>query len=155
MLAAGLLAGCAGPGSQKATGTIADGPQALILLNAYRASVGAGPVRLDAALSEAALRQALAIAEANTLSHEVAGPLRRRLEAVAVRDVVAAENIGRGTPDASRALLSWQHSPSHDQNLKLATATRIGFARADAPGGPWWVLILAGDQREGYRWSVF
>lgn len=148
------LSACAGPPRRDISATASDEPQALAVLNAYRAEAGLRPVRLDPALSMAALRQAVAMGEAGLLSHEVAGGLRQRLEAVGVSNVIAAENIGRGAVDVTRAILSWRGSPAHDRNLRLAEATRIGLARADGSGGPWWALVLAGDQREGARWSL-
>jgi uncharacterized protein YkwD len=149
-----VLSACAGPPRRDITATTSDEPQALAAINAYRAQAGLQPVRLDPALRAAALRQAVAMGEAGLLSHEIAGALRQRLDAVGVRDVIAAENISRGTPDVTRAILSWRGSPPHDRNLRLADATRIGLARADGAGGPWWALVLAGDQREGARWSL-
>lgn len=148
------LAACAGPPGGNATSSLADGPRARDDINAYRARSALGALRLDPALSEAARRQSLAMAQAGTLSHDIAGALRGRLAVVGVSDVIAAENIGRGTADVTRAILSWRGSAAHDRNLRLAEATRLGLARADAPGGPWWTLILAGDPRAGYRWSL-
>ena len=149
-----MLSACAGPPRRAVTATTSDEPLALAAINAYRAQAGLRPVRLDPALRAAALRQAVAMGEAGLLSHDVAGALRQRLEAVGVRDVIAAENISRGAPDVARAILSWRGSPAHDRNLLLAQATRIGLARADGAGGPWWALVLAGDQREGARWLL-
>lgn len=149
-----MLAGCAIAPERAVTASTAEAPEALAAVNAYRGGLGLAALRLDARLGEAALRQAIALARADTLSHEIAGGLRERLIAVGIRDVAAAENLGRGTPDAGRAVLSWRHSPPHDHNLRLVDVTRAGFARADAAGGPWWVLVLAGDEQPGYRWSA-
>jgi len=85
-----VLSACAGPPRRDITATTSDEPQALAAINAYRAQAGLQPVRLDPALRAAALRQAVAMGEAGLLSHEIAGALRQRLDAVGVRDVIAA-----------------------------------------------------------------
>jgi uncharacterized protein YkwD len=152
LLAASLLTGCAGLMGGSGPVSTADAPAAATAISAYRLSRGLPPVSVDASLNRAAAAQASAMASRSLLSHSAGGDLRSRLMAAGVRDVPAVENVGRGHVSWDRAIASWQRSPGHDANLRNVDATRIGFARAEGPGGPWWALVMAGDPRPGMAW---
>ncbi len=100
-------------------------------LNAYRASRGLGPVRLDPALTAMAQRQADAMVAAQR-----ALPRRRRQLPFAPRRRPAStrreagENLGGGYYSTEEALAGWRGSPEHDANLLIARATRFGIAVA-------------------------
>jgi uncharacterized protein YkwD len=147
-----LLASCAAPPRGDVRVSVEDGPAAVSAVSRYRVRSGLTAVALDPALTRLAADQARSMAERGTLGHEVSGRLRARLVAVGIRDVPAAENLGRGHTSLERALQSWQRSPEHERNLRLAGATRIGIARADAPGGPWWAFVIAGEPTPGVVW---
>jgi hypothetical protein len=124
-------------------------PQALAAsLNAYRASRGLGPVRLDPALTAMAQRQADAMVAGNALSHTVGGTFLARLAASGIDAPEAGENLGAGYFSLEEAMAGWRGSPDHDANLLIAHATRIGVAIAKSPRthyGVYWALELAAD----------
>jgi uncharacterized protein YkwD len=107
-----------------------DPPAATAMLNAYRASRGLGPVRLDPALNAMAQRQADAMVAANALSHDVGGSFSSRLAGAGVDATEAGENVGGGYYSTEEALTGWRGSPEHDANLLIARATRFGIAVA-------------------------
>jgi uncharacterized protein YkwD len=140
-LAAALaLAGCGGeasrpgPISPQALRAIAnahvDPAAAAAMLTAYRASHGLGPVRLDAALSAMAQRQANAMVAANELSHDVAGGFSSRVLAAGLDTPRAAENVGGGYYSIEEMFKGWRDSPDHNANLLMPQATRFGIAIA-------------------------
>lgn len=108
----------------------ADSAAAAAALNAYRASRGLGPVRLDPALTAMAQRQADAMVAANALSHDVGGSFSSRLAGAGVETTEAGENLGGGYYSTDEALAGWRESPEHDANLLIARATRFGIAVA-------------------------
>ncbi len=114
-------------------------------LNAYRASRGLGPLRLDPALTAMAQRQADAMVAANALSHNVAGGFPSRLAGAGagVEASEAGENLGGGYYSLAEAMSGWRGSPEHDANLLMAHATRFGIA-------------IAKDARTHYRvyWAM-
>lgn len=146
------LAACAAPQSGEVRLSTSDGPAAIAAVNAYRAQSRLSPIVLDPALTEAAAVQARAMASHGLLSHDAGGSLRTRLVAVGTRDVIAAENLGRGHRTVEAALASWRASSSHARNMRNPEVTRAGFARADAATGTWWALVLAGEPRAGQVW---
>jgi len=153
-----LAAGCAGeprrttPLDPRAVERLAavtlDPAEASRIFNAYRASHGLGPVRLDPALSAMAQRQADAMARSNTLSHDVAGSFASRVHAAGLDAVHAAENLGGGYYSTAEAFAGWRASSGHDINLRLKEATRFGIALAKDPQTQyraWWALVVAGE----------
>lgn len=118
------------------------------IFNAYRASQGLGPVRLDPTLMAMAQRQADAMARANTLSHDAAGSFASRVHAAGLDAARAAENLGGGYYSTAEAFAGWRASPGHDANLRLKEATRFGIALAKDPQTryrAWWALVVAGE----------
>jgi uncharacterized protein YkwD len=156
-----LAAGCAGeprpsrPPSaqslQKLAAVSLDRSEALRILNAYRASRGLGPVRLDPTLTAMAQRQADAMVAANTLSHDAGGSFRSRVHAAGLDAARAAENLGAGYYSTQEAFDGWRKSPGHDTNLRMPEATRFGIALAKDPGTTyraWWALVVAGEPEQ-------
>ena len=123
-----------------------DRAEALAWLNAYRAKAGLGPVAFDPALDALAERQAQAMAKADQLSHDVAGPFPARLAAAGVKAGEAGENVCAGYFSTADAMRAWAGSPEHDANLKQASATRFGMALAKNPASRWgafWAMAVA------------
>jgi uncharacterized protein YkwD len=124
-------------------------PQAVVAsLNAYRASHGLGPVRLDPALTAMAQRQADAMVAGNALSHTVGGTFQARLAASRIDASEAGENLGAGYFSVQETMDGWRGSPEHNDNLLITHATRIGVAIAKSPHthyGVYWALELAAD----------
>lgn len=154
------LAGCASeppetrPIDARAASEIAavrlDPAAAVSALNAYRASKGLTPVRLDPGLSAIAERQAKAMANADLLSHDVAGAFASRLAAGRIDATEAGENLGGGYMSLDEAMAGWRHSPGHDANLLMPSATRFGVAIAKNPDGRYrvyWAMEMASEPR--------
>jgi uncharacterized protein YkwD len=119
-------------------------------LNAYRASKGVHPVRLDPALSAMAEVQAKAMAVGDAVSHDVAGSFRSRLTASRIDATEASENVSAGAMSLDEAMAGWRHSPGHDANLLMANASRFGIAIAKNPDtqyGVYWAMEMATEAR--------
>ncbi len=111
----------------------------------YRGSHGLGDVTLDPDLNAVARHQAVAMAQADLLSHDVAGDLTTRIEAAGLHRGAEAENVSAGYPSFARALLGWEHSTRHNENLLYRPIRRIGIAAAAAPDtryGTFWALVM-------------
>ncbi len=120
-------------------------------LNAYRAEKGLNPLRLDPALTTMAERQARAMAESGTMSHDVAGSLSARLAASGI-NAPTGENLGAGYMSFDEALAGWRASPGHDANLLMSGATRFGIALAKNPRdayGAYWAMEVGAEPRSG------
>lgn len=133
-----------------------DPSAAVAMLNAYRASRGLKPVRLDPALTEMARRQADAMVAANEMSHDVSGSFPSRLAASRIDTTEAGENLGGGYYSLEDAMSGWRRSPEHDANLKLAEATRFGIALAKDPKthfGAYWAMEVAAEPRRSIAGS--
>ncbi len=119
-------------------------------INAYRASRGLKPLRLDPALTAMAQRQADAMVAGDALSHTVSGAFTTRLAAAGIAATEAGENLGAGYFTLDEAMAGWRGSAKHDANLRMAGATRMGVAIAKSPSthyGVYWALELAADQQ--------
>lgn len=118
-----------------------DASAAARIINAYRASRGLGPLRIDPKLNAAAADHARTMAAANRLSHDIGESYAARMQRQGF--ATASENLGWGYRSAAEAVAAWQASPAHHANL-VKPHVRMGLARADAPGRlPYWALILA------------
>ncbi len=120
--------------------------EAVGLINQFRASNGLPPVIVDAALIDAARYQAVAMASANVLSHEIGGDFTARMNSAGFVYANAAENVGAGHSSVADAINAWIRSPHHRENMLMKDATRIGMVRADAPNSRYrnyWALDLA------------
>jgi len=127
-----------------------DPAAAAAALNAYRASHGLAPTRLDPALTAMAQRQADAMAAGNKMSHDVAGSFTSRLAAFGADPTEAGENLGGGYYSLQEAMTGWRSSPEHNANLLMTNATRLGIAIAKDPRthyGVYWALELAAEPR--------
>jgi hypothetical protein len=119
-------------------------------INAYRSSRGLKPLRLDAALTAMAQRQADAMVAGDALSHTVGGAFTTRLAAAGIVADEAGENLGAGYFSLDEAMTGWRGSAEHDANLRMPGFTRMGVAIAKSPRthyGVYWALELAADQR--------
>ena len=118
-----------------------DAAAAASLISAYRVSRGLSPVEVDSRLNAAAAHQARVVAAAGRLAH---GDFSQRMKQYGIAGY-AAENLSAGTSQVGEAVNQWKASPSHNVNLLLPQARRIGIARADANGGygRYWALVLS------------
>ena len=103
------------------------------IISDYRKAHGLGAVELDPLLQRAAQQQAIAMARANELSHEVDGALPKRLARNGRDPRAAVENVSAGYSSLESAIKSWKNSPEHNKNLLFAPMHRMGIAAAFAP----------------------
>ncbi|MBS9475888.1 CAP domain-containing protein [Ancylobacter radicis] len=152
-----LLAGCAAdptavPVNDTFYANIAKGgaldPQAAAsLISDYRQARGLPAVTIDPTLMAVAERQARSMAAADQLSHNIGGRgLTTRLKAAGFTGLKAAENVGAGYHTLAEAFSGWRDSPSHNKNMLLAGATRLGIAAVRAPRSKYsvyWAMVIA------------
>jgi uncharacterized protein YkwD len=119
---------------------------ASISISKLRAEQGLVPVRSDPVLTRAAREQADAMARAGTMSHDVVGSLQSRLARAGIRAGRAGENVAAGHTTLTEVLAAWMRSSGHRDNLLMRDATRIGLARSDGRGGPYWALVVASPE---------
>ena len=122
-----------------------DEAEATRAIGLYRESHGLGSVSLNPDLDAVARHQAEAMAHADLLSHEIAGDLAVRIKAAGLQRAAEAENVSAGYPSFARALLGWEHSPRHNENLLYRPLRRVGIAAAAAPGTrfkTFWALVM-------------
>ncbi len=121
--------------------------QAERYINRVRARHGAGPVRMESRLVEAALRHSLMMARKGKMAHQF-GPgtrFRDRIKNAGIRGS-AAENISAGYSSIESVVDGWLRSPGHRRNLLNRRLTHIGMAAAVNPASKYrtyWTLILA------------
>lgn len=117
------------------------------LLSDYRQRNGLPRVEIDTRLVEMADAQAKAMAQRNQVTHDPGGRnFTKRLKASGFDAKGAAENVGAGYHTLAEAFSGWRDSPSHNKNMLLAGATKIGIATAYAPNSKYkvfWALVLA------------
>ncbi|GGC64736.1 hypothetical protein GCM10010994_24130 [Chelatococcus reniformis] len=127
---------------EQITVSTADAAEAATLISRYRTTRGLNAVISDADLNRAAAEQVRAVAERGKLSH---GDFSGRMAAYAIAGS-AAENLSAGSDTVSGAVVRWQRSPRHNDNLLMKEARRVGLAKASTPGqgyGTYWALVLA------------
>lgn len=140
-----LVVGCARtqtvqPGVNVSALSTSEAAEAATLISAYRVSRGLSPVTVDPRLNEAAAHQARVVALAGRLSH---GDFSGRMNEFGIIGY-SAENLTAGPGTVNEAVGRWKASPSHNDNLLMPQARRIGLARADANSryGRYWALVL-------------
>ncbi|MCS0504941.1 CAP domain-containing protein [Ancylobacter mangrovi] len=151
-----LLAGCSsGPEmvpvddtfyANIAKGGSLDPEAAASLLSDYRKGHGLPAVTIDPTLMAVAERQAKAMASADKLSHDIGGrSLTTRLKAAGFTGLKAAENVGAGYHTLAEAFSGWRDSPSHNKNMLMPGATRLGIAAVRAPRSKYavyWAMVI-------------
>lgn len=117
------------------------------LLSDYRQKNGLPRVEIDQRLVEMAEAQARDMARRNQVTHDPGGRnFNKRLAASGFNAQRAAENIGAGYHTLAEAFSGWRDSPSHNKNMLLTGATKMGIAAAYAPNSKYkvfWALVLA------------
>ncbi|MFD2236135.1 CAP domain-containing protein [Aureimonas populi] len=143
------LQACASTGDPGAVRSIMfDRADALGQVNAFRRANGLSELSVDERLNRAAAEQSNAMAARDRMSHDVIGPLPRRLGAVGYDWAATAENLGRGYPSYSAAMEGWIGSPGHRRNLMNPNVTEVGFAAArdTRSGRPYWTQIFGAER---------
>jgi len=130
-----------------AKGGALDPQAAAALISDYRRGKGLPAVTIDPALMAVAEKQAKAMAAADELSHTVGGrTFNVRLKAAGFSGLKAAENVGAGYHTLAEAFSGWRDSPSHNKNMLLSGATKLGIAAARAPKSKYsvyWAMVIA------------
>jgi uncharacterized protein YkwD len=100
------------------------------LVNAYRKQHGLKPLKLNAALTEAAKMHCRDLAKWDRISHygsDGSNPWDR-VKRAGYNPKVAAENVGTGQATIEEVIKGWETSPGHNKNLLLAEADQMGIA---------------------------
>ena len=107
-----------------------DPEKARDLINAYRKEKGLKPLKLNAALTEAAKAHSRDLAKWDRISHfgsDGSNPWDR-VKRVGYNAKLAAENVGTGQTTIDEVFKGWQTSPGHNKNLLLGDAEHMGIA---------------------------
>jgi hypothetical protein len=118
------------------------------LINSYRAEKGLRPVRLNAKLSDAAMKHSLDLAKSDRISHygSDGSDSWDRVMKTGYRARVTAENVGTGQASIGEVFRGWQNSRDHNTNLLLPDAEEIGIAMVHNPKTQFktfWTLVLS------------
>ena len=115
------------------------------MISDFRLKHGEGRVSMDATLNRIALDQAKAMADKDSLDHEVLGSFHSRV--APAKSGRAAENIAYGYDSFEKTLELWIGSTGHRHNLLLHDASRVGVASARSPTSrrTYWAMVIAGD----------
>lgn len=117
------------------------------LFSDYRVKNGLPPVQIDPKLNAMAEAQARAMAQRNQLTHDPGGRgFVQRLQASGFDARTGSENIGAGYHTLAEAFSGWRDSPSHNKNMLMPGATKIGIAAvysAKSKYKVFWALVLA------------
>jgi len=124
-----------------------DPDKARDLINAYRREKGLKPLKLNAALTEAAKAHSRDLAKWDRISHygsDGSNPWDR-VKRAGYNAKVAAENVGTGQASMEEVLKGWQQSPGHNKNLLLADVEHMGIALVQDPRTEFktfWTLVV-------------
>jgi uncharacterized protein YkwD len=127
--------------------TLLDADKARDMINAYRKQKGLKPLKLNAALTEAAKAHSKDLAKWDRISHygsDGSNPWDR-VKRAGYNAKVAAENVGTGPINMQEVLKGWQQSPGHNKNLLLADVEHMGIALVQDPRTEFktfWTLVV-------------
>lgn len=117
-------------------------------LNAYRAQNGLKPLLYSKRLETAANAHAKDMYDRNFFAHlnpDGKNPGDRALDARFCHKYVG-ENLAAGQPNADAAMLAWENSPPHNENMLDADYVYAGMGYYIAPTGrQYWVQEMALD----------
>ena len=124
-----------------------DPDKARELINVYRKEKGLKPLKLNAALTEAAKAHSRDLAKWDRISHygsDGSNPWDR-VKRAGYNAKVAAENVGTGQASLDEVIKGWQASPGHNKNLLLADVEHMGVALVQDPRTEFktfWTLVV-------------
>jgi hypothetical protein len=112
-----------------------DAEQLLALANEARAAHGAGPLKWDPALAQAARQHCLRMAAEGPISHRYAGEadVSERAGQAGAHFSLIEENVAIG-PDPAAIHEEWMHSPGHRTNLLNPQVDKMGAALVSSRG---------------------
>jgi uncharacterized protein YkwD len=121
------------------------------LISDYRRANALPALELDPMLVNIAQDQARRMASVDKVTHDPGGHgFVQRLKAANYDAARAAENVGAGYHTLAEAFSGWRDSPSHNANLLLPGATKMGIATAYAPASKYkvfWAFVVAEPAR--------
>ena len=124
-----------------------DAERARDVINGYRQANGLKPLRLNAALTEAAKAHSRDLAKWDRISHygsDGSNPWDR-VKRTGYNAKVAAENVGTGQSSIDEVLKGWKESPGHNKNLLLGDVEHMGIALVQDPKTEFktfWTLVI-------------
>jgi uncharacterized protein YkwD len=128
-------------------GAEVDVAAAASMMSDYRRANGLPAVQPDPTLLAVARDQAQRMAAVNQVTHDPGGRgFVQRLGSANFQAARAAENVAAGYHTLAEAFSGWRDSPSHNKNMLLPGATRIGIATAYAPNSKYkvfWAMVIA------------
>ncbi len=127
--------------------TALDPERARDIINQYRAEKGLKPVKLNAALTEAAKAHSRDLSKWDRISHygsDGSNPWDR-VKRTGYKARLAAENVGTGQISFDEVMKGWKESAGHNKNLLLPDAREMGIALVQDPKTEFksfWTLVL-------------
>lgn len=124
-----------------------DPDRAREFINAYRKEKGLKPLKLNAALTEAAKAHARDLAKWDRISHygsDGSNPWDR-VKRAGYNAKLAAENVGTGQASLEEVMKGWKESAGHNKNLLLGDAEHMGIALVQDPRTEFktfWTLVV-------------
>jgi uncharacterized protein YkwD len=124
-----------------------DADHARDVINKYRQSSGLKPLKLNAALTDAAKAHSRDLAKWDRISHygsDGSNPWDR-VKRSGYSAKVAAENVGTGQSSIDEVLKGWKESPGHNKNLLLGDVEHMGIALVQDPKTEFktfWTLVI-------------
>jgi uncharacterized protein YkwD len=133
------------PASTPTAGLTALEQEALDLINAERAAVGAPPLTIDPAAQAAAVAHSEDMLARGFFDHtnpdgQDAGD---RLAAAGASSSGWAENIAMGQDTAQSVVEGWMNSPGHRDNILNPSYTLTGLAAVTGGDGPYWTQVFS------------
>ena len=122
--------------------------QVLALANQARGAMGAGPLKWDQVLADAARKHCLRMAAEGPISHRYPGELdlTERAGQAGAHFNLIEENVAIG-PTPAEIHDEWMHSPGHRSNLLNPEVDRVGIAVVASRG----VLYATADYAHGVK----
>ena len=148
LVLAGAAAGARGQYAPQPAGRVmrAEAEQLFAMANQARSQNGAGPLKWDGALAEAARQHCLRMAAEGPISHRYGGEadLPDRAGQAGAHFSMVEENVALG-PTPAEIHDGWMHSPGHRSNLLNPEVDRIGIAVVASRGELYAVQDFARD----------
>jgi uncharacterized protein YkwD len=126
----------ASPAEAAAATTVQMQSDIVRLTNAFRATVGCGPLRLDANIARAARNHSAYMAKSGTFSHvgSADSTFVTRVKAAGYTAPLS-ENIAWGFRDGASVVTAWINSPGHRANMANCAAKAVGVGAVYAANG--------------------
>ena len=113
-------------------------------LNQERARFGLPPLRQNRMVSQAAATHACDMQRNGFFGHQGSDGTTafERVKRLGTSPCRVAENVAFGYANAQIVVQGWMDSPGHRRNMLQADVSEFGVGVAEAPGGPYAVLVF-------------